>query len=194
MKILLELNKKYNTGFQIHCIASEEDGDPADMDEVIDYDPFSLWKARMLAEKALEISNKKLGTSFSIDEVLSTTMEGLRVNARNDLNSARLFEKVRDSIRNGDATFEEDAAEAIQYLSDAFKIWDEELDEVAEEELYRFCEYVSMNLDDEAGSKQLFHELTGLPVDDAISWISEKATRVFEETHDVFSMMGYVIR
>lgn len=191
MTIRIELNKKYGTGFQLHCIASL-DKDPCDFDDVIDFQPFSLWRAQRLSHKVLEILNKRFGTSYTLQEVLDTTMEGLRVNSRNDLNSARIYRKCFDIMRNDAGTFEDEAEDAIEYITDGFYLWNEECDQESEDELKRFCEYLSIH-GVPGGANKLFKELSRLSIEDAAEWIYKNATDVLGKTNDVESMMDYVI-
>ena len=192
MKIRVELNKKYGTGFQLHCIASTEDGDPGNLDQVIDFQPYSLWKAQRLSYKALEICNRKLGTSYELQDVLETTMESLRVNARTDLKSARIYRKCVNIMREEVDTFLDDEEKAIEYLTDGFFLWSEECDQQSEDELKRFCEYISIN-GIPGGASKLFMNLTRLSIEDASEWIYKNAMDVLRKTNDVASMMDYVI-
>lgn len=191
MKILLELNEKYKKGFQVHCIASKEDGDPDDLEQVIDFNPYSLWKAKLMAAKALEVCNTKLGTHYELKNVIEATKEAVRVNARNDINSARLFREFAKLAREEQNTFEEDREKLVDYICGAFVVWNDELDVKAESELKRFCEYIAS--ESGGSADKLYYELSGMPVDDAVRWIDEEANKVLQSPEDVTSIQDFII-
>ena len=202
MRITLELNGRFKTGYQIHTTSSIEDGDPVDFDDTYDVKPYPLWKARMMAVKSLELYNERFGTDYQLQDVLATTMEGVRVNSRVDLDSARTFKAVREALENesiheedtyaGDL-YEEAKAEAIEYLTMTFAEWNETLGKDAEYELKRFCEYISMH-GTSGKAQKLFYDLTGMPVEEGCNWIEEKVNEVLEKTHSVDTMMSFVIK
>lgn len=95
MKIYLETNKKYGVGYQLRAVASGADGDPANMEEAWDFEPYTLYNMRRRAVKLLEMLNKKLGTSYKLEDVLVIDRAAIEQNSKRDLASARINKKLR---------------------------------------------------------------------------------------------------
>ena len=101
MKITIEKNEKYGEGYQIRIAY-----DNGDMD-LIDWKAYSMKHALMMAEKAMEIIQRKSDEELEISAVLELDKESLFCNRDYDELSAWAAEKL-DANREG-ITAEEDA-------------------------------------------------------------------------------------
>ena len=86
MKIYIEKNVKYGKGYQVRVA-----GDGGETD-VVDFNPYSLKKAVLMAGKALDIINRKRETAVELKEVLEIDKDSVVANGDYDsLCSGMLF-------------------------------------------------------------------------------------------------------
>lgn len=94
MKIIIGVNEKFGRGYQVRVV---------DNGEVIDFNPYTLGKAVLMAEKALNILNKREGTEIGLRDALEIDRGSVLANREYDGLSRKMAEKIEggDGIETG---------------------------------------------------------------------------------------------
>ena len=71
LKIYIEKNEKFGSGLQLHMVDYEDDNVTICHEEIIDFSPYDNLKAAAMTNKAVEMYNRKYGTSYTAKDVLA---------------------------------------------------------------------------------------------------------------------------
>ncbi len=96
MKIFIEKNT--DTGYRVRAVDRNKE---RPVEEVIDFRPYTLTEAFMMAEKVLEIYNRKHGTAITHKEAFVLDEESVLSNRDTDSLSRRTAEKLEKSRPSG---------------------------------------------------------------------------------------------
>ena len=88
MKIYIEANEEHGKGYQVRVAG---DGGEAD---IIGFNPYTLLKAVRMAEKTLEIINRKSGADTDLRDVLVIDRDSVIRNRDYDHLSSRMAAKI----------------------------------------------------------------------------------------------------
>lgn len=84
MKLYVETNVKHGKGYQVRAVWDNVETD------VIDFGPYTLKKAVLMAEKALDIFNRDHGTEYRLDDVLEIDKASVSENREYDSLSEKM--------------------------------------------------------------------------------------------------------
>ena len=88
MKMYIEKNRRYEKGYQVRVAYDNGETD------LIDYRAYSLPSAIKMAEKALEIINRKSEEPYELKDVTVMDHEGILFNREMDDLSRKMAEKI----------------------------------------------------------------------------------------------------
>lgn len=97
MKICLEANGKFGEGYQVRVEMEEIGGGTRSV--VADWSPFTVYEATRVAGKMLQRINDETGAACKLEDVLSVAGDALELNAKRDIASAKMLQKVRNGER-----------------------------------------------------------------------------------------------
>ena len=150
MEIILELNKKFGTGYQARMIMGP-------LNNTIDDQPFTLYEAAQGAQMALEEINKATGSHYELQKVMRITDGALRVNKDRDFASAKLLQDIESGsgklaipAQTDYSHKKVDGKDEIVFtgrgtvLFTYFSWYDDKLPK-AKEALHRYCEYLALH-------------------------------------------------
>lgn len=194
MEILLELNQKFGSGFQIRFING-----PVNM--VYDKEPLTIYEAGAGAAELVEQTNKATGTNYKPWEVLRVTNDALEANASKDFGSAKM---LRD-VQTGQYKYSTPAATDFQEtvidgeeqvlltgrgtVLTTYACWKDDGNARAREALMRYCQYIASH-GRGGGATRAFEELDALETDRAVEWIRQTYAR---HVHDDAGLIQYVL-
>lgn len=194
MEILLELNQKFGSGFQIRVI----DGP---MNKVYDKDPLTIYEAGAGAAELVEQINKATGTNYKPWEVLRVANDGLEANAPKDFGSAKMLRDIQTGQYKystpAAADFQETVIDGEEQIIltgrgtvlATYACWKDDGNVRAQEALMRYCQYIAPH-GRGGGATQAFAELDALDTNKAVEWIRQTYAR---HVHDDAGLIQYVL-
>lgn len=194
MEIILELNRRFGRGYQIHLIHGPTD-------KTYDAEPLTLYEAGAYVGTLLEEMNQAFGTDYKPYQVLHTTAEGLEVNAKSDLASARMLYDIKNERYEYSTPATADFKKAVidgeeQYLLSGrgtvlttYFCWQDDGNQKAKEAMLRYCQYIAAH-GFKGGATRAFDELERRDKDHAVDWIRQTYAR---HVHDDAALIRFVL-
>lgn len=97
VKICLETNEKFGEGYQVRVEVEETEEGIRSV--VADWSPFTVYEATRVAGKMLQRINDETGATHKLEDVLSVAGDALELNAKRDIASAKMLQKVGNGER-----------------------------------------------------------------------------------------------
>lgn len=185
MEILLDLNRRLGTGYQIRIMHGV-------LDKTFDEEPLTLYEAGAYAGTLLEEVNEAFGTKYKPYQVVHTTLEGLEANAKRDLASARMLQDIKSEKYAYCTPAKEDFRKTIingkeDYLLSGrgvvlttYFCWTDDKNEKARSALLRYCQYIATR-GFKGGATKAMQALGGLDKDRAVDWIRQTYARYVDD-------------
>lgn len=199
MKIILEKNKKFGRGYQVHLLHGP-------VDSVMDLEPYTLYDATQGAQVTVDEINKRTGTEYKLHEVLHIDGEAIEANKDTDLASARFArdiqtgkrEYVTEEIETRDFCWHEIDGKKELMLSGrgvmlyAWLGWSDEKNAKSRELLRQYCNLLAMRGYGKGASK-ILEEALRQGKEEGLAWVREtygKYIRNGSEIMDMTQNMG----
>lgn len=198
MKIYIETNQKFGTGYQIHPVV-KVDGKVI-FDDVVDFEPFDLYKAKKMAGKIAGYLDLKFGLDYKPEDIFIVTDEAMKDNSNRDI--ILYFTKKKKEILDYAKDVElPDVREDLFDIDDGIPLsypescvclylaWKQFGLQDKAAAMKRFCEYICLH-GYNCGSKRAFKELSKLQVELGKDWI---VTRYAVHVKDGRDMLQYIL-
>lgn len=195
MKIILERNKNYGRGYQVHLLHGP-------VDSVMDLEPYTLYDATQGAQVTVDEINKRTGTSYKLHEVLHINGEAIEANKDTDLASARFArdiqtgnrEYVTEEIETRDFCWHEIDGKKELMLSGrgvmlfAWLGWSDEKNAKSRELLRQYCNLLAMRGYGKGASK-ILEEALRQGKEEGLAWVRETYGKYIRNSNEIMDMM-----
>lgn len=195
MKIILERNKKFGRGYQVHLLHGP-------VDSVMDLEPYTLYDATQGAQVTVDEINKQTGTSYKLHEVLHIDGEAIEANKDTDLASARFArdiqtgkrEYVTEEIETRDFCWHEIDGKKELMLSGrgvmlfAWLGWSDEKNAKSRELLRQYCNLLAMRGYGKGASK-ILEEALRQGKEEGLAWVRETYGKYIRNSNEIMDMM-----
>lgn len=198
MEILLELNQKYGTGYQVHLLHGP-------VDSVMDVEPFTLYDAAQGAQIAVDEINKAMQTEYKLWECMKITDEALQANKSRDFASAQFlrdiksgaYKLVRPNPRPDVMKQEVDGEEEILFTARgvvlmAFLLWVDEKNAKSKLFLQRYCNLIAMRGYGKGASK-ILAEVLAMGKDEGVEWVRDTYDKYIRDDMEAIQIMQELI-
>lgn len=198
MEIILELNKKFGTGYQVHLLHGP-------VDSVMDLEPYTLYDAAQCAQVTVEEINKAMKTDHKAWECMKITDEALQANKSRDFASAQILQDIktgRHKLARPEPTsdimrHEVDGEEEILFTGRgvvlmAFLLWVDEKNAKSKLFLQRYCNLVAMRGYGK-GSSEILAEVLAMGKDEGVDWVRDTYDKYIHNDTEAIQIMQELI-
>lgn len=198
MEILLELNQKYGTGYQVHLLHGP-------VDSVMDVEPFTLYDAAQGAQIAVDEINKAMQTDYKLWECMKITDEALQANKSRDFASAQLFQDIktgRHKLTQPKPTYDimkrdVDGEEEILFTGRGvvlfcFLTWVDEKNAKSKLFLQRYCNLIAMRGYGK-GASEILAEVLAMGKDEGVDWVRDTYDKYIHDDMEAMQIMQGLI-
>lgn len=195
MKIILERNKKFGRGYQVHLLHGP-------VDSVMDLEPYTLYDATQGAQVTVDEINKQTGTSYKLHEVLHIDGEAIEANKDTDLASARFARDIQTD-KGEYVTQRENTADVMRQEVDgkeevllsgrgvmlyAWLGWSDEKNAKSRELLRQYCNLLAMRGYGKGASK-ILEEALRQGKEEGLAWVRETYGKYIRNSNEIMDMM-----
>lgn len=198
MEILLELNQKYGTGYQVHLLHGP-------VDSVMDVEPFTLYDAAQGAQIAVDEINKAMQTDYKLWECMKITDEALQANKSRDFASAQFLRDIKSGTYKlarpkptPDVMKQEvDGEEEILFTARgvvlmAFLLWVDEKNAKSKLFLQRYCNLIAMRGYGK-GASEILAEVLAMGKDEGVEWVRDTYDKYIHDDMEAIQIMHELI-
>ena len=188
MQIILELNEKYQRGFQARMLMGG-------LESVMDDEPYTLREIASGVAAALEEINANTGHHFELHKVIRIDAAAIEANKKYDLDAARIAKDNRGKYAYLDTNTPDYIKREDDYLLSGrglvmicYSQWREDENPQAKAAMRRYCQYLALK-GYGARASAILEEILGKDQETARTWIKGTYGAFVEDEHELISFV-----